>query len=161
MRALKGVDLTVEPGRVHGLVGENGAGKSTLLKIMAGVYRPDAGTLRARRRADHAVGNRRRLAAGHRDHPSGHQSDRQHDGGRERHAQQRADLGPLGLLRGRAISSEEVAALLRTYGIDARPDTLVSALPNDLKKMVQIIKAVSRKARVLLMDEPTSSLTDV
>ena len=50
--------------------------------------------------------------------------------------------------------------LLERYGIRVSPDSLVSALPNDQRKMVQIVKAISRRARVLLLDEPTSSLTE-
>ena len=160
VRALKGVDLTVQAGRVHGLVGENGAGKSTLLKIMAGVYRPDAGTLRLDGQAVSLAGTDDALRQGivtiHQDiNLIGSMTVAENV-----LLNNEPTWGRSGLLR-RGELNKKVAALLRFYEIDAEPDTLVSALPNDLKKMVQIIKAVSRKARVLLMDEPTSSLTDV
>ncbi len=160
VRALKGVDLTVEAGRVHGLVGENGAGKSTLLKIMAGVYRPDAGLLRLDGQPVTLSGTDDALRQGivtiHQDiNLIGSMTVAENV-----LLNNEPTWGRSGLLRGRELN-QKVAALLSFYEIDAGPDTLVAALPNDVKKMVQIIKAVSRKARVLLMDEPTSSLTDV
>ncbi len=68
--------------------------------------------------------------------------------------------GPFGFIR-RGAMHDKVAELLETYGVEASPQALVADLPNDVKKMVQIIKAINWQARILLMDEPTSSLTDV
>ena len=158
VRALKGVDFAVEAGRIHGLVGENGAGKSTLLKVLSGVYRPDSGTMRL----DGAP-----LRLGGTDDALRHGIVTVHQDINLVASMTVAENVMLnneptrgGFLRGRALHAK-VAELLHTYGIDASPTALVSDLPNDVKKMVQILKAISRQAKVLLLDEPTSSLTDV
>ena len=65
-----------------------------------------------------------------------------------------------GVIRRQRRCATRSARLLEQYEIDVAPDAVVSDLPNDLKKMVQIVKAVSLDPRVLLLDEPTSSLTD-
>ena len=160
VRALKGVDFTVEPGRVHGLVGENGAGKSTLLKIVSGVYRPDGGTMRIEGAPVTLSGTDDALRHGivtiHQDiNLIGSMTVAENV-----MLNNEPTWGRLGFLRGRALHAK-VAELLAFYEIEASPTALVSALPNDVKKMVQIVKAISRQARVLLMDEPTSSLTNV
>jgi ABC-type sugar transport system ATPase subunit len=160
VQALKGVDFAITAGRVHGLVGENGAGKSTLLKILAGVYGADSGEVRladadyAPTGTDEAL--RRGIVTIHQD------------------INLIANLtvaenillnneptaGKLGFLR-RASMRERALALLHRYGVEVDPGAVVSSLPNDVKKMVQILKAIAWDARILLMDEPTSSLTDV
>ena len=68
-------------------------------------------------------------------------------------------IGPLGVVRMGAMRAQ-AAELLARYGIAVSPDSKVADLTNDQRKMVQIVKAISRRARVLLLDEPTSSLTD-
>jgi ABC-type sugar transport system ATPase subunit len=158
LRALKGVDFSVGPGRVHGLVGENGAGKSTLLKVISGVYGPDSGTLRLNGEPVRLAGTDDALQRGI---VTVHQ-DINLIGSMTVAENVMLNNEPTrgGLLRGRAMN-DKVAALLRTYEIEASPTALVSQLPNDVKKMVQILKAISRRAQVLLLDEPTSSLTDV
>jgi ABC-type sugar transport system ATPase subunit len=160
VRALKGVDLTVEPGRIHGLVGENGAGKSTLLKVVSGVYRPDSGTIRLAGEPIRLSGTDDALRHGivtiHQDiNLIGSMTVAENV-----MLNNEPTWSGLGFLRGRALH-DKVAELLRFYEIDASPAALVADLPNDVKKMLQIIKAISRQARVLLMDEPTSALTDV
>ena len=65
-----------------------------------------------------------------------------------------------GIIRRRDDAREGARDLLDQYEIDVDPDAVVGELPNDLKKMVQIVKAVSLDPRILLLDEPTSSLTD-
>jgi len=158
VQALRGVDFAITPGRVHGLVGENGAGKSTLLKILAGVVLPDTGSI---------------TLNGERYAPAGTEAALRHGV-----VTVHQDINLIesltvaenvllnneptrgGLLRGREMR-ERTAALLASYGIDVDPSALVSTLPNDVKKMVQIVKATTWHPRVLLLDEPTSSLTDV
>jgi ABC-type sugar transport system ATPase subunit len=159
VRALRGVDFTIAPGRVRGLVGENGAGKSTLAKIIAGVHQPDAGTILLEGRPVRFAGADQALAQGI---VTAHQDINlvQTMTVEEKPApQQRADPPiwdhpPAGLPR------ESVSRLLEQYEIAVRPDDVVCDLPNDLKKMVQIVKAVSLDPKILLLDEPTSSLTD-
>jgi ABC-type sugar transport system ATPase subunit len=160
VQALKGVDFAVEAGRVHGLVGENGAGKSTLLKILAGVYRPDGGTIRMNDVPLSLGGTDDALRQGivtiHQDiNLIGSMTVAENVV-----LNNEPTRGPLGFIRRRAMH-DKVAELLETYGIEASPQALVAELPNDVKKMVQIIKAINWQARILLMDEPTSSLTDV
>ena len=161
VQALRGVDFAVRPGRVHGLVGENGAGKSTLAKIIAGLYPPDAGTLDAGRpaaRACAAPTMRWRAASS----PSTRTStwSRPRRWPRTCLLDQRADHGPARRHPHAARCARRPRELLARYEIAVSPDAVVADLPNDQRKMVQIVKAISRRARVLLLDEPTSSLTD-
>ena len=159
VQALRTVALAITPGRVHGLVGENGAGKSTLLKILAGVLVPDAGDITL---------NDARYAPGGTDGALRHGVVTVHQDINlidsltvaENILLNNEPKSPLGLLRGRAMR-ERSAALLASYGIEVDPAAPVGTLPNDVKKMVQIVKATTWNPRVLLLDEPTSSLTDV
>jgi ABC-type sugar transport system ATPase subunit len=158
VRALRGVDFTIHAGRVRGLVGENGAGKSTLTKIIAGVYQPDGGTIALEGRpvrfggADQALALR--IVTVHQDINLV-----QTMTVAENLLLNNEPTHGLGIIRRRDMR-EQVARLLRQYEIDVGPDAVVSSLPNDLKKMVQIIKAVNLEPRILLLDEPTSSLTE-
>jgi ABC-type sugar transport system ATPase subunit len=160
VQALKGVNFTVSAGEVHGLVGENGAGKSTLLKIVSGVFPPDTGVMRLDGNGIVLSGTDDALRHGivtvHQDiNLIGSMTVAENV-----MLNNEPTWGRSGLLRRRELEAE-VSELLQFYEIDAKPGSLVSTLPNDVKKMVQLIKAVSRQARVLLMDEPTSSLTEV
>ena len=160
VRALRGVDFTVRAGRVHALVGENGAGKSTLAKIIAGLYPADAGRLALDGQPLALSGTRDALKRGivtvHQDInliPSQTVAE-------NIFLANEPTRGPFGIIRQGELHAR-TSALLERYGIGCRPGTLVADLPNDQKKMVQILKAISREARILLLDEPTSSLTDV
>jgi ABC-type sugar transport system ATPase subunit len=158
VRALRGVDFTISAGRVRGLVGENGAGKSTLAKIIAGVHQPDGGTMTLEGRpvrfggADQALAQR--VVTVHQDINLV-----QTMTVAENLLLNNEPTRGFGIIRRRDMR-EQVRRLLQQYEIDVRPDDVVSALPNDLKKMVQIIKAVNLDPRILLLDEPTSSLTE-
>jgi ABC-type sugar transport system ATPase subunit len=158
VRALKGVDFAISPGRVRGLVGENGAGKSTLAKIIAGVHQPDSGTMLMEGRpvrfngADQALAHR--IVTAHQDINLV-----QTMTVAENLLLNGEPTYGLGVIRRRAAHAS-VSRLLEQYEIDVRPDDVVGELPNDLKKMVQIVKAVRQEPRILLLDEPTSSLTD-
>ena len=158
VRALRGVDFTVAAGRVRGLVGENGAGKSTLTKIVAGVYPADAGTMALDGEPLRLAGADEALARGI---VTVHQDINlvQTMTVAENLFLNNEPTRGFGVIRRRAMH-DRAAALLDQYEIDVGPDAVVSDLPNDLKKMVQIVKAVSRDPRVLLLDEPTSSLTE-
>ena len=158
VRALRGVDFSIAAGQVHGLVGENGAGKSTLTRILAGVYPPDAGTLALDGEplrfsgADDALA--RRIVTVHQDINLV-----QTMTVAENLLLNNEPTYGFGVIRQRTMH-ETTRRLLGQYEIDVDPDAVVSDLPNDLKKIVQIVKAVSRDPRVLLLDEPTSSLTE-
>ena len=158
VRAVRGVSFSITAGRVRGLVGENGAGKSTLAKIIAGVHQPDAGTIELEgcplrlASADQALA--RRIVTVHQDINLIHTMTVA-----ENLLLNNEPTYGLGIIRRRTMQ-DTVARLLDEYEIGVGPDDVVATLPNDLKKMVQIIKAVSRGPKILLLDEPTSSLTD-
>jgi ribose transport system ATP-binding protein len=156
VRVLHGVDFALEPGRVVGLLGENGAGKSTLMKILAGYERPTAGQLLVdgieRQFADAREAEALGIALIHQEfnlaeHLSiaqniflGHEKTR-------------------GWLLDRPAMAREAAIYLEQVGLAANPATRVADLIIAEKQLVEIAKALSRKARLLIMDEPTASLS--
>jgi ABC-type sugar transport system ATPase subunit len=157
VQALRDVDFSIVAGRVRGLVGENGAGKSTLAKIIAGVIAPDAGSIEFEGRpmrsatADGALAQR--IVTVHQDInliPSMTVL--------ENLLLNNEPASRLGIIRRRA-AREIAETLLDRYEIAADPEALVGELSNDLCKMIQIVKAIDRDPQVLILDEPTSSLT--
>ena len=157
VQALRDVDFSIVAGRVRGLVGENGAGKSTLAKIIAGVIAPDAGSMEFEGRpmraatADEALAQR--IVTVHQDInliPSMTVL--------ESLLLNNEPASRLEIIR-RRRAREIAEALLDRYEIAADPEALVGELSNDLRKMIQIVKAIDRDPKVLILDEPTSSLT--
>ncbi len=154
--ALRGASLEVQPGEVHALVGENGAGKSTLLSVLGGLVRPDAGRLEVDGRPYAPRSPRDARAAGialiHQElslfpHLS---------------VAENVVLGSEPVRRGlfdRERARRETQAVLAEFGhpeIDA--DAPVGRLPIGARQVVEICRAIATRARVVLMDEPTSSL---
>ena len=150
-----GVDLVVEPGEVHAVVGENGAGKSTLMKILFGVERPDAGTLLLDGRPVHFGGPRDAIDAGIGmvfQHFSLVPSFSVYENvvlGSEPHAGIRFD-------REKAIA--DIRALSDRFRLNVDPLPPVRTLPVGQQQRVEILKALYRNARVLILDEPTAVL---
>jgi rhamnose transport system ATP-binding protein len=157
VRALQDVSLELHPGEAHALAGENGAGKSTLIKVLAGVYRPDTGTV--------LVDGQPVTFAGPAD---------ARDAGVAVIYQEPTlfpDLSvaenifmgrqPRGQLRriDRRRMHAEAAALFQRLGVTLDPAQPARGLSIADQQMVEIAKALSLRARVLIMDEPTAALT--
>jgi ribose transport system ATP-binding protein len=156
VRALHNVSLTLNRGEVLAVIGENGAGKSTLMKILAGVQEPDSGEILLESKPVRIDSVR---AAEHLGIALIHQELNLADNldvasniflGRE---PQRFGF----VHRGQLYSNS--ARFLDQVGLDCSPRTLVSTLSLGRQQMVEIAKALSANARVLIMDEPTSSLS--
>jgi ABC-type sugar transport system ATPase subunit len=156
IRALCDVSLRLDAGTVHGIVGENGAGKSTLMKILSGVQRPDSGTilLRGQRIEPRHPIDARRLGIS-----MIHQELNLID---DLSVADNIFLGNettrFGLIDASAAKKES-AKLLAAIGSDIAPSILVRSLSIAQKQMVEIAKAVSARASVLIMDEPTAVLS--
>jgi ribose transport system ATP-binding protein len=157
--ALDDVHLSVAPGEVVGLIGENGAGKSTLMKVLGGVVQPSSGIIRidGEPRPDFRVPDA--IAAGI---AFVHQELNLFDNldvaanvfiGREP-----LSGGPLRLIDRKAMIGA-VEPLLRQLDVDFAPGTPVAELSLAQRQLVEIAKALSLQARLVIMDEPTSSLT--
>ena len=156
VRVLHGVTFDIAPGRIYGLLGENGAGKSTLMKILAGYERANAGELyiderqrdfASSRDAEHAgivlIHQELNLA----DHLS---------------ITQNMFLGhelKKGFFLDEPAMREAARARLSDVGLHKNPDTKVRDLIVAEKQLVEIAKAMLRDARLLIMDEPTATLT--
>ena len=142
--ALNDVSLCVSAGTVHALMGENGAGKSTLMNIVAGLLKPDAGDVR--------LGGR--VAMIHQElhlMPSMTVAENVFLG--------REPLTRFRLVDDRALE-RQTAAILATLNVDIDPGARVGDLSLAQRQMVEIARAVSREADVLIMDEPTSALSE-
>ncbi|RMF38624.1 MAG: sugar ABC transporter ATP-binding protein [Planctomycetota bacterium] len=156
VQALDGVSLSVFPGRVHAVIGENGAGKSTLMKILAGVLQPDAGRLVVDDRptvlqnVSSALGHGIALI-----HQELNLCDNLEVGANIFLGREPRRLGLIDF----ASIRQQSRQYLQAVGLDISPDTLVSDLTIAQQQMVEIAKALSVDARVLIMDEPTSSLS--
>jgi ABC-type uncharacterized transport system ATPase subunit len=151
------IDLTVEPGEVHGLLGENGAGKSTLMNILYGLYRADEGRILIDGVPVQLSDPGDAIAAG--------------IGMVHQHfmlvpvftVAENIMLGnePVDAFRrlDRRAANREVERLAETFGLPVDPEAIVEELPVGLQQRVEILKALSRDARLLILDEPTAVLT--
>ncbi len=157
VQALQAVDLTLHRGEVLALLGENGAGKSTLIKVLSGAHQPDAGTIRV---DGELVEIKRPVDA-------------------ERHGiaviYQEFNLIPAlsvmdniclgnerrrkGCLLDRPAQLAMVRRLFERVGVDLNPHALISELTVAQQQMVEIVKALSRQASILVMDEPSAALS--
>ncbi|GAB1694509.1 ABC transporter ATP-binding protein [Krasilnikovia sp. M28-CT-15] len=153
------IDLTVEPGEVHALLGENGAGKSTLMNQLYGLLQPDEGEILVDGEARTFRSPRDAIAAG--------------IGMVHQHfmlvpvftvaenlalGAEKTRGGPLGWLDQRR-ARREVVEVSQRYGLPVDPDALVEDLPVGAQQRVEIIKALTRDVDLLILDEPTAVLT--
>ena len=156
VRALHQVNLTLGRGEVLAVIGENGAGKSTLMKILAGVQEPDGGEILIEGRSVRIDSVRAAASLGialiHQELNLADNLDVASNIflGREPRRGCFVDRGRL---------REESRKFLDQVGLDCTPHTLVSTLSLGRQQLVEIAKALSTNARVLIMDEPTSSLS--
>ena len=156
VRALTEVNLSVARGEVLAVIGENGAGKSTLMKILAGVQKPDSGQILVDGNAVEFDNVRDAMDVGVAlIHQELNLADNLHVGaniflGRE---PQR-----FGFIDRKKLAAD-AQQVLKRVGLDVDPGTLTSDLSIGHQQLVEIAKAVSVNARVLIMDEPTSSLS--
>ncbi|MDB5522245.1 MAG: rbsA [Rhizobium sp.] len=155
VKALKGVSLECRPGEIQALVGENGAGKSTLMRILAGVYRPDSGTIEVDGKPVALAGPRdaadRGIAMVYQDTRLVPDLD----------TPQNIFLGrePGGVLLDYARMRTDAAALLARLGETLDLSERVGDKPLAERQIIELARALSSDARVLILDEPTSALT--
>ncbi|MBV8225119.1 MAG: sugar ABC transporter ATP-binding protein, partial [Verrucomicrobia bacterium] len=156
-RVLDGVSLSLMPGEVHSLVGENGAGKSTLVKIMAGVHLPDGGIVKMNGRDVFLRSTAQAQQAGVSviyQEPSLFR-DLSVAENVYMHRQPKTAYGWIDY----AAMHRSVAQHLNQLGVSLRPDDPVLGLSIADQQMVEIIKALTFEAKVLIMDEPTAALS--
>ena len=155
---LKEITLALEAGTVTALAGENGAGKSTLMKIASGQYKPDAGSVAIR--GEHLTAGNPQLA---------------HHLGVAIVPQELASIpeltvwenlfigreirSTLGLLNRKAMITRAKEQLI-DFGLEIEPTVRMGTLPVGVRQIIEIIKATSRGAKVLLLDEPTSAIAE-
>ncbi len=158
VKALDAIDMDFSYGEVHGLVGENGAGKSTLMKILSGVYSTDAGKIiykgqevilknpyQAQELGISIIFQEFSLIT--------------HMSVAENVFLNREPVSKIGFLK-KQTARDKVRELMSLLDIDLDPDTLVSDLSVVEKQLVEIMKALSVDAQILIMDEPSAPLTD-
>ena len=159
VRALSGVSFEVAAGEVHALLGENGAGKSTLIKILSGVYQPDGGAILHRWARGSLRHARRRQARRRGDDLSGTAALSGTDRRRE-HLPRPCALAGGGRIDWRTMRTKAEALLGSLEIDDLAADQIVGALSVGNRQRVEILRALSHDARILIMDEPTAALTE-
>jgi ribose transport system ATP-binding protein len=157
--ALSDVDLSVSPGEVVALIGENGAGKSTLMKILGGVYQADEGTIQVdgRQVQIRNVADAQKLGVSL-IHQELNNLDNLDIGGNIFLGREPLSGGFLCLVDRKRIA-EQSRGYLEKVGLNLPPWTALSSLSIAQQQLVEIAKALSTSARIIVMDEPTSSLT--
>lgn len=162
VKALDDVTLQVRPGTVHALMGENGAGKSTLMKVLFGLYFQDSGEIILDGKPVKVENPRQALSQGismiHQElHPVPHRSVMENIWlGRYPIA---LNLGPIQIVNHKKMFAD-TKALLDDLQIDIHPETRVREMSVSKVQSMEIAKAVSYNAKIIIMDEPTSSLTE-
>jgi ribose transport system ATP-binding protein len=158
VRALKGVNLTIYPGEIHALVGENGAGKSTLMKILAGAQRPDGGEILLNGVPVHLVTPHEARAAGigiiYQEltvAPNLTVSENVFLGSERRR---------MGFLKDSAEMTRKTQDVLDRLGASFKAGQRASTLSIAEQQQVEIARALFYNSRILVMDEPTTALTD-
>jgi len=158
VKALNNVSLTIKNGSVHALMGENGAGKSTLMKCLFGIYKKDSGTIILDGKKVDFKNSKEALENGV---AMVHQELNQ--------ALKRSVMDNIWLGRypkhGGVIVNErkmykDTKEIFERLNINVNPKALMSELPVSQRQMVEIAKAVSYNAKIIVFDEPTSSLAD-
>ena len=153
VHALRGVEFDLRPGEVHALLGENGAGKSTLMRVLGGEYEPSSGTV-------FIDGQQTRLVSPHDSKQRGIAVIHQEMAlAGDLTVAENIFLGELpGLIRWRALKAK-AATLIGELGFAIPPDTKVNTLSVAPQQVVEIAKALSKNARVMVFDEPTAVLS--
>ncbi len=157
VKALDDASLVVRAGTVHALMGENGAGKSTLMKCLFGIYHADSGTIRIEGKEVSFQNPHEAMAGGV---SMVHQELSQAE---TRTVMDNIWLGRYPTRFGIVSDSEmrrRTLTLFHDLGIDVDPDAIISSLPVAKRQMVEIARAISCHAKILVLDEPTSSLTE-
>ena len=158
VRALDHVSLEVKAGTVHALMGENGAGKSTLMKCLFGIYNKDSGHIYLEGREVNFNSSKEALMNGV---AMVHQELNQ---ALKRTVMDNLWLGRYPKIAGFIVDEakmlRDTKAIFEELGIDVDPKRIMSTMPVSQRQMVEIAKAVSYHSKVIVFDEPTSSLTE-
>ncbi|MFI3238682.1 MAG: ATP-binding cassette domain-containing protein [Lachnospiraceae bacterium] len=159
VKALDNVSLTVKRGTVHALMGENGAGKSTLMKCLFGMYSKNSGNIYLEGKEINFKNSKEALENGV---AMVHQELNQ---ALKRNVMDNIWLGRyptslFGLMVDQKKIYEDTKAALGELNIDVDPTQIMSTMPVSQRQMVEIAKAVSYNSKVIVFDEPTSSLTE-
>ncbi len=151
------IDLTLNEGEIHALLGENGAGKSTLMNVLYGLYHPDEGEILVREKPIQMTGPRDAIAQG--------------IGMVHQHfmlipvftVTENVMLGDESVTNGVVLDrkkvAKEISELSVKYGLEVNPDLYVKDLSVGIQQRVEIIKLLYRNANILILDEPTAVLT--
>lgn len=158
VKALDHVSLAVKPGTVHALMGENGAGKSTLMKCLFGIYEKDSGKIELEGKEVHFKNSKEALENGV---AMVHQELNQ---ALKRNVMDNLWLGRYPKVGGVMVNEKKIyqdtKKIFDELKIDVDPRRIMSTMPVSQRQMVEIAKAVSANSKIIVFDEPTSSLTE-